>query len=100
MRRGSATPLELPAPTLPGAAEGDPERERNQLEVEPERLPPDVQEVELELVSAREVPGGVDLSDPRETGPHAVAPLVTRDLVERDQRAISAHLDLGGHERP
>src|SRR6266542_4334157 len=98
--RRSTRGLELPPPALPLGARRDPERQGDQLEVQPEALLPDVQEVEPELLPARNAPCRVDLGHARETGSHAVPRVVAGNRLERHEVAVPAELDLRGQECP
>src|SRR5262249_11813532 len=90
---------DLPPAMLPSRAERDPERERDQLQIECEALSPDVQQVQLELVPPGNVPGGIHLGDAGEPRRDLVPVLVAGDLIEWDRAAVAAHLDLLGQER-
>ena len=58
---------------FPRPRNGDPERERDETHVEPERLAAHVEQVVAELVAARDVARRVDLRDACQPGQHARA---------------------------
>src|SRR6266851_4450722 len=88
------------APTrLPRAASGDPERQRNQLQVEANACALQVQAVEAELARARKIARRVDLREAGEARADAMARLVAGNLRQRDQSAVAADFDLAGHQR-
>src|SRR6266550_3914485 len=89
----------LLAPALPGSPEADPEGQGDQLQIEPEALPIDVDPVELELVLTRDIPRCVDLREAREVRPNAMLELIVRDLLDGDPGARSCRFDLLGQER-
>src|SRR5690606_39174431 len=97
---GSFSDSELPAAHFPAAAKGDPERQGNQPQVEPERLPIDVEPIVSELLAARNVARRVDLGHPGEPGYDAVPFHVTRNVLERALTAIARHFDLAGSQGP
>src|SRR5438445_991794 len=93
-------PSELRAATLPRAVEGDPNGKENQSEIEPEALPPYIEEVVPELLPARDVAVGVDLGQPRQPRGHPVALLVAEDPLDRHDLAPAVDLDLLRPESP
>src|SRR3972149_10130348 len=62
--------LEVFASSFPSASQRDPERKRDELQIERETLPSNIEEVVTELVATRNIPRGKDLSNPGESGPH------------------------------
>jgi hypothetical protein len=74
---------------FPLAAERDPERQENQPDVEPETLPGDVNLVVAELEAARNIAWREDLCDAGQARPKAGAVGVTRNVLERDERAVA-----------
>lgn len=53
--------LECPSPILPLPPQGDPKREHDELEVQPETLLLDVEEIVIELMPEGSIPGTISL---------------------------------------
>src|ERR1700687_3264020 len=85
---------------LPAAAEGDPEGQGDERQVEAEAAARDIEEVVAELLPARDVAWGVDLRQARQPRTHAVPQLVSQHVLEPSERAALAALDLCRHQRP
>src|SRR4030095_16908156 len=79
---------------LPLAAAGDPERQQDQLEVETEARPLQVDAIEPELAGAADVARRVHLRQAGQAGTHAVARVVAWNLIQPDQLAIAPGLAL------
>src|SRR5439155_16409512 len=95
---GYVRTLELLAAALPAATEGDPERERDQPDVEPEAPAPDIDGVVAELLAPRDVAVGIDLGHPRQPGAHAVPLLVAGNFLDQHALAGGTHLHLLWHQ--
>src|SRR5688572_17552808 len=89
----------LALPALPRAAQADPERQKYQSEIEPERSALDVDEIVAELLTPRHVARRVDLRDPGEARLHAGACVIPRNLLHRDDASIAGGVDLAGTQR-
>src|SRR5262245_53318562 len=98
-RSGRRQPLELAAAYFPGAAEGDPEGQEDQADIQAEALHANVDLVVPELVAARDIARRVNLRDASETGTHAASLLEPGHVLERDMLAVTQHFDLAGAQR-
>src|SRR5215217_3832670 len=87
-------------PLLPLASSGDPERQQNQLEIEPEARAFQIDAIEPELARPADVARGVDLGEAGETGPHTVARLVAGDLIQPHHLPIAARFHFARPQRP
>src|SRR3954471_4190598 len=85
---------------FPGAGAGDPERQRDQLHIEPEASALHVHLIQPELAGARDVARRVHLGQSGQSGPDAVAHAVPGNRIELHQLPIAAHLHLAGPQRP
>src|SRR5690606_27078524 len=90
--------LELARALFPLAAEGNPEGQRDQADVQPEALAADVHAVVPELVPPRDVARREDLRDAGESGTHADARLVPGYFLERLEAAAD-RFDLARPQR-
>src|SRR5262249_4033705 len=80
-------------------ATGDPERQRDQFQVEPEARALQVQAIETELAGARDVARRVDLREAGEARTNAVALVIAGELAERHERPSAARVDLARTQR-
>src|SRR5580765_1257803 len=85
---------------LPRAGPGDPEREQDQLHVQPEARALQVHLVDPEFAGARDVAGRVHLRQPGQAGPDAVAGGIAGNLIQRHQPAVATHLHFARSQRP
>src|SRR6476646_449722 len=93
-------PSHLGAACFPLSSSRDPERQKNQPDVEPESGTFHVQPIESELARPRNVARRVDLRQPGQTWPDGMALLIAGNLIKRDQLSIAAHVDFARTERP
>src|SRR5215831_5931620 len=84
---------------FPLSTSRDPERQKNQPDVEPESGTLHVQAIESELARSRDVARRVHLCQPGQAGPDGVTLSVAGDLFERDQLSVAADVDFAGAER-
>src|SRR5208337_677727 len=70
----------LPFPALPAAGEGNRKRYEDQPDVQPETMPPRVEQVVAELVPPRYFAVAVDLGQPRQAWPNLVAQIEAGNL--------------------
>src|SRR5262245_18364867 len=90
---------DLRTPVLPFPAERDPERQHDELHVEPEPSATDVEHVLAELVTADDVARREDLPETSQARAHAVPTLVAADVRHVDVAAGRVDLDFPGPQR-
>src|SRR5262249_36423212 len=95
--RPSSSDLSVAA--LPTSTAGDPKRQQDQLQIEPEARALPVQAIEAEFVGARDVARRVDLRQPGQPGTHQVPLAIAGNRLERHEVAVAAQFDLAGHQR-
>src|SRR4249920_797080 len=84
---------------FPSAGPGDPEGKEDQLHVEPETGPPQIDLIQPELARSRDVARCIDLRQPRQAGPDAMTRLVARNLIQSNEPPVAAHFDFTGSKR-
>src|SRR5258706_12039230 len=97
--RGRLQPSHFSAARFPPSSSRDPKRKKDQPDVETESGTLHVQTIESELARSRDVARSIDLRQPGQTRPDRVTLAVAGDLLERDQLAVAANVDLAGPER-
>src|SRR5215475_6224474 len=85
---------ELPSSMLPFPPEGNPKRQHEKFQIQPEVLLLDIEAVQSELLPARNIPRRVDLCNAREPRPNLLTHVIARDLLQRDRLARSADFHL------
>src|SRR5215475_14506022 len=75
--------LKFPSAMLPCTMERNPERQRDQSQVQPEGLSLDIEEIVFKLVPAWNVPIGVHLRQPGEPRLNLMPLDITRNLLQR-----------------
>src|SRR2546423_14887408 len=88
-----------PPVSFPLAAAGDPERQRDQLQIEPEAAARHIQPVETKFAGARNVERCIHLCQAGESRSDAVAFLVAGKLPERDELPVASRLDFARTKR-
>src|SRR5260221_7050695 len=98
--KGGTSKLHASIARFPLAAPGDPERQHDQFEIQPETGAPQVQTIEAELAGARNVARRVHLCEARESGTDLVALDVAWDFVERYEPPVATRFDFARTQRP
>src|SRR6266516_3015555 len=97
--KGDCEALDAPFRLLPLAPSSDPERQQDQLQVQPEAGPLQVQPIEPELAGAGNIARSIHLRQSSKAGPNAVTLFVSGNLIETQQLPIAARIDFTRTQR-
>src|SRR2546428_5266804 len=91
---------DLSVARFPFAAARDPEREQQQLEIETDARPFEIEVIEPEFAGARQIARRVHLREAGEPGTNAVPICVAANVLQRDEPPITQDVHLAGPQRP
>src|SRR5438270_525571 len=90
-------PVRISAPAasarLPLRPARNPERHRDELQIEPEAGALQIQPIEAEFARAREIARRVHLRQPGQARPHSVTFEIPRETIERNEPAAAPRFD-------